>query len=72
VVAEWLVCCAVEKIGKVKGPRCKTGTRGAPIPPTHYPLFSTHCRGEIALLRHQNQPPDGSMPLMRRYVTRFP
>jgi hypothetical protein len=22
--------------------------------------------------RHQNQPPDGSTPLRRRYVTRFP
>jgi hypothetical protein len=23
-------------------------------------------------LRHQNQPPDGSRPLMRRYVTKLP
>jgi hypothetical protein len=27
---------------------------------------------EDSPLRHQNQPPDGSRPLMRRYVTRLP
>jgi hypothetical protein len=27
---------------------------------------------EDSLVRHQNQPPDGSRPLMRRYVTRLP
>jgi hypothetical protein len=27
---------------------------------------------EDSPLRHQNQPPDGSRPLMRRYVTKLP
>jgi hypothetical protein len=27
---------------------------------------------EDSPVRHQNQPPDGSRPLMRRYVTRLP
>jgi hypothetical protein len=27
---------------------------------------------EDSPLRHQNQPPDGTTPLMRRYVTRLP
>ena len=28
--------------------------------------------GTRAPLGHQNQPPDGTRPLMRRYVTRLP
>jgi hypothetical protein len=34
---------AVEKSGKVKGPRCKTGTRGA-----HPIRHSSSCRGRLA------------------------
>ena len=29
-------------------------------------------RAPDSQVRHQNQPPDGSRPLMRRYVTRLP
>ena len=36
------------------------------------PVDAKSLSGKRAQLAHQNQPPDGSRPLMRRYVTRLP
>jgi hypothetical protein len=36
------------------------------------PVDAKSLSGTRAQLGHQNQPPDGSRPLMRRYVTRLP
>jgi hypothetical protein len=49
------------EILEISDKRCPATTRDA------FPI----AKGESPF-RHQNQPPDGSRPLMRRYVTRLP
>ena len=44
-----------------------TTRRGPATTPDAFPIS----KGDSPL-RHQNQPPDGSTPLRRRYVTRLP
>ena len=50
---------------KASSARSDTDTRTGPVD-------AKSLSGTRAQLGHQNQPPDGSRPLMRRYVTRLP
>jgi hypothetical protein len=62
-----LSCLALDRATQKQNQRARSDTDTRVKPADAKSLSETR-----ALLGHQNQPPDGTRPLRRRYVTRLP